>query len=245
MLRLSAFFWILACLLILGGCSTGSAVVDKNSSEAPISSVINPPVDPEMAVLLDSYRDSLNSVMGTPVAVVRDTLRFGQPESALGNIVGDAVRFRAGAELETYVHVGIMGESSFKLYLEPGELTVGEVLDFMPYDNHLVILTLSGRDIADLADQVASLGGSPVSGLRFMIRNGRATGVLVNSEVLDRNESYLVATSSWAADGGDRYPALWNYSDRIDLDVSIRDLLVDYFRSRREVAPITDGRIRR
>lgn len=245
MLRFSAIPWILACLLIIGGCASGSAMVDENSSDASVISATNPPVDPEMAVLLESYRDSLNSVMGAPVALVRDTLRFGQPESALGNIVADAIRFRAGAELERYVHVGIMGESSFKIYLEPGELTVGEVLDFMPYDNHLVILTLSGNDIADLANQIAALGGSPVSGLRFMIRSGRATGVLVNSEVLNRNESYLVATSSWAANGGDRYPALWNYSDRIDLDVSIRDLLVDYFRSRREVAPITDGRIRR
>jgi len=183
--------------------------------------------------------------MGVPVAVIEDTLRFGQPESSLGNIVADAVRFRAGSELSRFVHIGIMGESSFKLYLNPGELTVGEVMEFMPYDNHLVILTLTGDDVFELANQVAILGGSPVSGLRFRIREGRATGILVNSEVLDRNSSYLVATSSWAADGGDRFPALWNYTDRIDLDVPMRGLFVDYFRSRRVVTPLQDGRIRR
>ena len=244
MLRFSVILWISAGLL-LGGCAAGSASMEGQGESEPDILRTDPPIDPEIALLLDSYRDSLNSVMGTPVAVVSDTLRFGQPESPLGNIVADALRFRAGEELETYVNVGIMGESSFKLYLEPGEVTVGELLDFMPYDNHLVVLTLSGNEIENLANRIAELGGSPVSGMRFMIRKGRAVGILVNSEVLDRNRNYLVATSSWAADGGDLYPALWNYTDRIDLEVSVRELIVDYFRSRREVAPITDGRIRR
>ena len=244
MLRLPNRIWI-ALLLLITGCASGPAAVERSNSPGSGNEETYPQADPLILSILDTYRDSLNSVMGVPVAVIEDTLRFGQPESSLGNIVADAVRFRAGSELSRFVHIGIMGESSFKLYLNPGELTVGEVMEFMPYDNHLVILTLTGDDVFELANQVAILGGSPVSGLRFRIREGRATGILVNSEVLDRNSSYLVATSSWAADGGDRFPALWNYTDRIDLDVPMRGLFVDYFRSRRVVTPLQDGRIRR
>ncbi|PWN07727.1 5'-nucleotidase C-terminal domain-containing protein [Rhodohalobacter mucosus] len=242
--RLSHFFWIVS-LLFIAGCASTPATLEQNNSSGTAGEEAYPEPDPLILSLLDSYRDSLDSVMGVPVAVVEDTLRFGQPESSLGNIVADAIRFRAGSELSRFVHIGIMGESSFKLYLNPGELTVGEVMDFMPYDNHLVILTLTGEDVFALANQVAEMGGSPVSGMRFRINNGRASGILVNSEVLDRNGSYLVATSSWAADGGDLYPALWSYKERVDLDVSMRDLFVDYFRSRRVVAPLQDGRIRR
>jgi 2',3'-cyclic-nucleotide 2'-phosphodiesterase (5'-nucleotidase family) len=184
-------------------------------------------------------------VMGRRIAVVKDTIRFDRPESPLGNLVSDAIRYRAGSELGRFVNIGIIGEISFRLFLTPGELTLGEVMEFMPYDNHLVVLTLPGDKVAELAHQVAALGGAPVSGLRFRINEGRAAGILVNSQVLDRNREYLVATSSWVANGGDQFPAVWDYTDRIDLtNVDVRELYLDYFRSRREIYPVTDGRLR-
>ncbi len=217
----------------------------KDSDAEPAAEIQYPDPDPEISFLLDTYRESLNEVMGSRVAVVTDTIRFGQPESPLGNLVSDAIRYRAGSELGRFVNIGIIGEISFRLFLTPGDLTLGDVLEFMPYDNHLVVLTLPGYKVAELAHQVADQGGAPVSGLRFRINDGRAAGILVNSQVLDRNRDYLVATSSWVANGGDRYPAVWEYTDRIDLtDVDVRELYIDYFRSRREIHPITDGRLR-
>jgi 2',3'-cyclic-nucleotide 2'-phosphodiesterase (5'-nucleotidase family) len=115
----------------------------------------------------------------------------------------------------------------------------------MPYEYHLVVLLVSCVKVAEVANQVAELGGAPVSGLRFRIEDGRARGVLVNSQVLDPGRTYYVATSSWVANGGDRFPAIWDYSDRIDLvDVDVRRLYVDYFKTRREIYPVLDGRVR-
>lgn len=239
--------WLLFSLLISGlltGCALFSSA-EKPAGELNQIENVYPAPDPGIVSALETYRDTLNAVMGETVATVYDTLRFGQPESPLGNLVADAIRFRAGSELRTFVHLGIIGEQSFQLYLTPGPLTLGEIMEFMPYDNHLVVLELRGSKIAELAGQIAELGGAPVSGLRFRIENGEARGILVNSQVLDTDKSYMVATSSWAADGGDRFPALWDYTDRIDLaGVDVRKLYVDYFKSRRNIYSNTDGRIR-
>jgi 2',3'-cyclic-nucleotide 2'-phosphodiesterase (5'-nucleotidase family) len=234
---------VVVCLLISGCAGTASTTEQDKSKQEP-ATILYPEPDPVIESMLDTYRDSLNSVTGIRIATVKDTLRFGKPESPLGNLVADALRYRAGSELGRFVNIGIIGEISFRLFLTPGELTKGEVLEFMPYENQLVVLSLTGAQVAELANQIAEMGGAPVSGMRFRIDGNRARGVLVNSQVLDPGRTYLVATSSWVASGGDRFPALWEYSNRIDLDVDVRNLYLDYFKNRREIYPMLDGRVR-
>lgn len=236
----------LKSIRILGFCFllTGCAYFSKTTEEEPVTSAYPAP-DPEMVQQLEAYRDTLNREMGRKVATVKDTLRFEKPESALSNLVADALRFQAASTLRQFVHVGIIGEESFKLFFVPGELTLGDVYEFMPYDNHLVVLSMSGEQVMTLVEQVAEMGGAPISGIRFRIgENGHPNSVLLNAEVIDPDGEYLVATSSWAANGGDKFPVLWNASNRKDLDLSIQEVYVNYFRNQVELTSSTDGRIR-
>lgn len=238
------FAALLFSITLFIGCSLFSSTEDR-SIETQNESVTYPEPDPEILAILDAHRSALQNVMGEKIATVHDTLRFSKPESALGNLVADALRFRAGHELQRFVNLSVIGDSSFRLYLTPGELTRKDVMEFMPYNNHLVILRLKGEKVFELANQIAELGGAPVSGMRLRIVDGRARGVLVNAQTLNPEEEYLVATTSWAANGGDQFPALWDYSDRIDLlDVNVRELYIDYFKSRRNIHANRDGRIR-
>lgn len=231
-------YQILFILLILSGCSTLKPIDTLDSLDYP-----DP--DSEIIAILDAYRPGIEKIMGKPIAVVKDTLRFSQPEGALGNMAADALRYRAALELRKFVHLGLIGESSFKTYFIPGTLTLGDVYEFMPYENHLVILELKGDKLIELIDQVATVGGAPVSGARFRIdENNRARGLLVNAEVVDPHKNYLVATSSWVANGGDQFPALWDPESRIDLDLSVKELYVDFFHGRSELYNERDGRIR-
>lgn len=201
--------------------------------------------DSEITAILDTYRPGINRVMGKPVAIVKDTVRFDQPEGALGNMAADALRNRAALELRKFIHLGVIGEGSFRTYFVPGTLTLGDVYEFMPYDNKLVVLELSGDQVIELIGQVAKIGGAPISGARFRIdEENRARGILVNSEVVDPNRHYFVATSDWVANGGDQFPALWNPIRRTDLDLSIKDVYVDFFRGMAELYNERDGRVR-
>lgn len=227
---------------IIGFCFllTSCAYFSSTTEKEPITSAY-----PGMVQQLEAYRDTLNQEMGRKVATVQDTLQFGKPEASLNNIVADALRFQAASSLRQFVHVGVIGEESFKLFFLPGKLTIGDVYEFIPYNNHLVVLTISGEQLMELIEQVAEMGGAPISGVRFRIdENSNPNSVLVNAEVIDMDSEYLVATSSWAANGGDKFPALRDASDRIDLDLSIQDVYINYFRNQVELTASTDGRIR-
>lgn len=235
---LNRLLQIFVLLFFFSGCAVfkPSATVDKSEFPDP---------DTEILAILDMYRAGLDEVMGKQVAVVRDTLRFDKPEGALSNMAADALRFRAALELREFVHLGVIGESSFQTYFTPGILTLGDIYEFMPYENNLVVLELKGEKVIELMDQVAGVGGAPVSGARFRIDDqNRARGLLVNAEVVDPNKNYLIATSSWLADGGDRFSSLWDPVRRIDFDISIRNLYVDFFYGRAELYDQRDGRIR-
>lgn len=234
-------------ILLVGVCLlfSGCAFLSQSSQETKQVSAYPEP-DPEIAEKLDAYRVVLEEEVGQKVATVADTLRFGKPEGPLNNLVADALRFRASSELRTFVNVGIIGEDPFKLFLLPGELTLGDVYEFIPYDNHLVVLSMDGTRLRSLIEQVATIGGAPLSGVRFRIdENGHPKGVLVNSEVLKPEREYLVATSSRAADGNGKFAALWNIENRMDLDVTLQDLYADYFKNQVILTASTDGRIRR
>lgn len=200
--------------------------------------------DSVIAAMLDSYRNGYKEVMGEKIAEVARPISFGKPESPLGNLVADALRNRAARETRSFINLALIGESSFRLNLEEGDLTRGEVMEFMPYDNSLVLLKLNGESVYSLSQEIAGRGGVPVSGLRFRLEGKTARDVLVNSGIIDPDQHYWLATSSWIADGGEDFKALREPIERVELPLSIKELYLDYFSNQRIINPEADGRIR-
>ncbi len=233
-------------VLLISACST-TEKVEKKLPAFTEREIENATLteDSQIANLLESYRPGYQEEMGAILTTIEQPLIFEKPEGSLSNIAADALRYRATRESRRLIHIGIIGEDSFRLNFNAGPLTIGEVYEFMPYENHLVMLKLTGDQVLTLADQVAEQGGGPISGMRFELYNNRARGVIVNSQVVSSEGEYWVATSNWVADGGDNFPVLWEAIDRVDFDVSIKELYVDHFRNRKMTEPFKDGRIRK
>lgn len=230
-------------LLMFTACSSQKNAVNDLSEELTLEEQAAI-ADETIANLLNEYRPCYNDMMGVKVAEVARSISFGKPESPLGNLVADALRFRAARETRTFVNLAMIGESSFRLNLEEGDLTRGEILEFMPYDNSLVLLKLRGESVYRLSQEIAGRGGVPVSGLRFRLEGKTARDVLVNSDIIDPSKHYWLATSSWVANGGEDFKALREHVDRIELPLSIRDVYLDYFSNQRTIDPEIEGRIR-
>lgn len=228
---------------VFAACSSQKTAVEEPLQELSLEqhAAVS---DEEIAGKLDQYRPRFNEVMGEKIAEVSRPITFGKPESPLGNLVADALRFRAARETRSFVNLALIGESSFRLNLDEGDLTRGEVLEFMPYYNSLVLLKLRGESVYSLSQEIAGRGGVPVSGLRFRLEGKAARDVLVNSGIIDPEQHYWLATSSFVANGGEDFKALREYVERVELPLSIRDVYLDYFSNQRIIDPEVDGRIR-
>jgi len=237
--------FLLLLFLFVVSCSSTEPVTQNTYLTSELPENVTQTENTEIASLLEEHREKLDAEVGVKIAELTAPAEFGKPEGSLGNIAADAIRFRASREARKFVNLGFIGGDSFFLNFDEGKLTLGEILEFMPYENHLVIVKITGDDVLELSKQIAARGGEPVSGLRFRLEDDKPRGVLVNSETVQRDKYYWLATSNFYANGGGGFSSITNPVERMDFEeVSIRQLYVDHFKERRVIEPQTDGRIR-
>ncbi|MEX0994403.1 MAG: 5'-nucleotidase [Balneolaceae bacterium] len=204
------------------------------------------PKDAELEEWLKPFREIYREEMGRRLTSAEAPLKLQSPESTLGNLAADMIRFRAAYEMKEFVHLGLIKKSALRTELPEGWITYGDLYELVPDNSTLVILKVTGRHLQDLAGEIARKGGAPVSGMRLGIAGHKAKGVLVNSETLLPGRYYYVATTSDIADqnGDGGFESLYSYEERYDFPLLIRDLFIDYMESKRSLDPVLDHRIR-
>lgn len=141
----------------------------------------------------------------------REIVRAG--ESNLGNLITNAMLYETGAQ------IAITNGGGIRASIEPGDITVGDVITVLPFGNYIVTLDVKGSDIIlalenGLTDYPAPKGAFPhVAGITYTFDPAkpameRVTSVMFNGKPLDPNAYYSVATNDFMAAGGDEFVSL-------------------------------------
>lgn len=177
--------------------------------------------DAEVASIVRSLEGELSKELDIDVATLASPLdsRTGiirTQESAIGNLIADAIRASTGAQLAITNAGGIRAN---KQYAAGQKLTRRDVLSELPFGNATVMVEITGKDVKDalengLRDAPQGAGRFPVvSGLTFEAdlkqpQGSRVTAVSVDGKPIDPAGKYTVASNNFMLDGGDGYSAL-------------------------------------
>jgi 5'-nucleotidase len=88
-----------------------------------------------------------------------------------------------------------------------------------------------------------------ISGIRVQFDRTRPAGEqvvavhLADGAALDDSKLYSVTTNDFVLAGGDGFSEFAKGTDIVDTGIFLRDVLVDYIKSRRNLSPRVDGRI--
>jgi 2',3'-cyclic-nucleotide 2'-phosphodiesterase (5'-nucleotidase family) len=187
--------------------------------------------DSTALAIIAPYKASMEAEMEEVIAYADEALSKAQPEGMLNNFVADLVLEMARKYYtDGPVDFCLMNNGGLRSSLPRGEIRVRNVYELMPFENRISIMKLKGAKVVDLCDYVAEEGGMPVSGLRMGIKNEKALNVLVQSLPLDTSKMYTVATVDYLADGGDKMSFFKDPVQRIDLNVLIRNIIIEYLR---------------
>ena len=177
--------------------------------------------DPEVAAIVKGYEGELSKELDVDIATLAAPLdsRTGvirTQETAIGNLIADAIRAATGAQLAITNAGGIRAN---KQYAAGQKLTRRDVLSELPFGNATVMVEITGKDVKDaiengLRDAPQGAGRFPVvSGLKFEAdlkqpQGSRVTAITVDGKPIDPAAKYTVASNNFMLEGGDGYAAL-------------------------------------
>jgi 5'-nucleotidase len=208
--------------------------------------------DVRVAAVLDPFlrRVAAKRDQKVGIATAASFPRLYAAESALGNLLADALRKSAGAD------IGIMNSGGIRAELPAGDLTYGDVFAVSPFDNYPTLVILTGAQIIDLlrATTTGQRGIMQVSGLRYTFDASKkgmdrfVSASLADGTPLDMAKLYTVIMPDFIAAGGDGTVDVMKGvpADRIQTSFAspIRDVLIEQLASAGgPLQPKIEGRI--
>ena len=237
---------ILSLLVLIFCLSANSCkrVLHKSSTNyTPYQIEGNSPlIDKEIEEMIRPYKTDLDLVMNEVIGECMQDMPKSKPESLLGNWMADAIHEHAEEALGKEISFAVQNYGGIRIpKVSKGPITKGKIFELMPFDNKIVVLNLDGKQLEDFIMHMAMSNGWPVShALRANYING-SLEAKIKGEPLDYEKKYLVAVPDYIANGGSDCDFLVG-TEREIVDSLIRDVLVDYVRTKQSLDGQIEGR---
>ncbi len=240
----------LAATLVLAACAdTPPRAPDFVVREAPVDfTQVGDDIDPapDIEAMIAPYREQLEERLAVVIGHAEGDFHKDDPEGALDNLVAEALLHAARGRADDTVHAALVNEGGLRVPIAAGPILMRHAYELLPFENFVVVLSLTGAQMERLADQIAAADGEPIAGWTMRLDGDDAVGVLVGGEQIDPEGVYRLATVDYLVNGGGQWSVLWEAEAgaREDLDILIRTAFVEYLGEMGTVAPVLDGRIR-
>lgn len=217
------FFFI---VWLVTGCQPAWQLTNKNATQYRVNP--DSPKDTAFTNFLRPYYDKMASTMNQVIAISDVELIKKQPSCNMGNFFADVVKQTAAREYNMPVDIAIFNHGGMRLTsMAAGNVTMGKIYELSPFDNYIVILKLNGKVLQDFLNLSAYKGGWPISGGTYIIKDKKATQVMIGGQAIDENRIYNVATIDYIANGGDDANML-RPIPQINKSVIMRDAIITY-----------------
>jgi 2',3'-cyclic-nucleotide 2'-phosphodiesterase (5'-nucleotidase family) len=189
-------------LIFISSCTKQYVPVAYHYDETKITDQSK--VDEKLWSEILPYKDSLDKEMNVILAISDTILTKSAPESDLGNFMCDLILKKSQDYYGGKVDFTFLNNGGIRIpNLPKGNITLGKIIELMPFENRIVIMRLNGVTLDSLFNHMAAKGGWQVSGARYNIQNGKSINVEIAGEPLNLTRTYTVAVSDYLAQGGD------------------------------------------
>ncbi len=203
----------------------------------------------EAAEPLDEIRNQVVAETSAPIEGDRTVCRA--VECPMGVLVADAMLDRVA---DQGVVAAITNGGGLRASIDAGEVTMGEVLTVLPFQNTLSTFEVTGETIVEALEngvsQMEDGGGRfpQVAGMSFTVDpsaevGSRISEVMIAGEPIDAQASYMLVSNNYVRNGGDGYAMFKDAENAYDYGPDLADVTAEYLADNTPYEPYTDGRI--
>jgi len=156
------------------------------------------------------------------------------------------------------IQIAIQNGGGLRASIGAGQVTMGDVLTVLPFQNTLSTFFVSGQTVIDALENGVSqieegAGRFPqVAGLKFAFDAAAEPGARVSDVMvadgmdwkpIDPEARYGLVSNNYVRNGGDGYRMFVDADNVYDFGPDLADVLAEYLAERSPYAPFIDGRI--
>ncbi|MEM7631318.1 MAG: 5'-nucleotidase C-terminal domain-containing protein [Pseudomonadota bacterium] len=172
-------------------------------------------------------------------------------ECPMGSLIADAMLDRVA---DQGIEIAIQNGGGIRASIDAGEITMGEVLTVLPFQNTLSTFQVTGSAIvAALENGVGQIedgaGRFPqVAGMSYAFDASKPAGervsdVMVGGAPIEMDKVYGVVSNNYVRNGGDGYAMFVDAENAYDFGPDLADVTAEYLAEQGPFTPYTDGRI--
>ncbi len=194
------------------------------------------------------YKKQIDSTLNSTIATASTNLTSEGLSSNLGNLLANLVLESAQEYSQKNglpnVDIALLNHGGMRVNLSKGPISVRKVYELMPFENNLVIVTLTGRELDGFIDyMLQSHKGHPIAGVSLEYENGKIKQALIHGKPIETNRKYVIATHNYLYNGGDNMKFFKPNEGAIDTPIKIRDIFIDGFEKLNILPDIQEDRI--
>jgi 5'-nucleotidase len=203
----------------------------------------------ELALPLDEIRNRV--VAETAGVLTGDRAVCRQMECDMGNLIADAMLARVA---DQGIDIALQNSGGIRADIDVGEVTMGEVLTVLPFQNTLSTFQISGETLMAALENAVSqhedgsgrflqIAGMTMTVDLSMEPGSRISDVMIGGVVLDMAATYGAVSNNFVRNGGDGFDMFVSAENAYDFGPDLADVTAEYIAENAPYQPYTDGRI--
>lgn len=234
LIKTISFASLFSGVILFSSCQSSSYTLSSVEGESIVVDHrydATPNIEAEKILL--TYKNRVDSIMSPVIGYSLIDMSAQRPESTLSNLVADILRQSTTTYIGKQADVAVINMGGLRASLPKGDVKYGNIFEITPFENTLCIIKMSGKDMKELFQNIASVRGEGLSGAQLVVsKEGKLISATIGGVDIDDNKMYNVATVDYLAEGNDNMVTFKKITDKVQPDgATLRQIFLDYVKA--------------